>query len=433
MELHTERTGSVLVITLNGRLDGYGAGKLDELIKRELKDDDGAVVIDLELVPYLSSAGIRVFLALKNELKRRRGTLALCNLNEYPHKVLESAGFLTVFEHYPSVDTAVAACRKPAESLSILEEMLKRPVELHGARYTFETRLPGWATLRIAGDLRDVLYARFSEPKIRKKRFSDILYSLGLGAMGENVQSVLPLLGEMITLHGSMVWQPTDGNNTPDFFTPAKDTGAVTAFTGFNITLDGPFHDVIQVEADSPDGITLADLYRTLFNFAKEKRSNFHGVLAVAMWAVTGGVASSGLARSPILKNAPKDGGSVLDSANIADWFAIDPGPSYTGDTMVSFGIGIDLTTDLSHFDKGVLAGMYYVHPANRGQGDMYLHNHGVIFRKIPWDPTLDLNQQIKRIVLEGEFVDMRHLLDTTRIRKAKLGVAYITAIEKDE
>jgi hypothetical protein len=29
--------------------------------------------------------------------------------------------------------------------------------------------------------------------------------------------------------------------------------------------------------------------------------------------------------------------------------------------------------------------------------------------------------------------VDMRHLLDTTRIRKAKLGVAYITAIEKDE
>jgi hypothetical protein len=187
------------------------------------------------------------------------------------------------------------------------------------------------------------------------------------------------------------------------------------------------------VEADSPDGITLADLYRTLFNFAKEKRSNFHGVLAVAMWAVTGGVASSGLARSPILKNAPKDGGSVLDSANIADWFAIDPGPSYTGDTMVSFGIGIDLTTDLSHFDKGILAGMYYVHPANRGRGDMYLHNHGVIFRKIPWDPTLDLNQQIKRIVLEGEFVDMRHLLDTTRIRKAKLGVAYITAIEKDE
>jgi hypothetical protein len=38
----------------------------------------------------------------------------------------------------------------------------------------------------------------------------------------------------------------------------------------------------------------------------------------------------------------------------------------------------------------------------------------------------------VKRIVEEGEFVDMRHLLDTTRIRKAKLAVSYISAIEKD-
>jgi hypothetical protein len=240
------------------------------------------------------------------------------------------------------------------------------------------------------------------------------------------------VLGEMITLHGSMVWQPTDGNNTPDFFTPAKDTGLVTAYAGFNITLDGPFHDVIDMEAEAGEGITLAGLYGTLFRLARENRKSYRGVIAVAMWAVTAGVASSGLIRSPIQDHAPRAGESIFDPLVIADWISVDPGPSYSGDTMVSFGIGLDLTADLSRFDQTTLSGLYYIHPANQAQADMYLHNHGVIFRNIPWDRTLDLNQQIRKIIREGEFVDMRHLLDTTRIRKAKIGVAYISSVRKD-
>ena len=42
---------------------------------------------------------------------------------------------------------------------------------------------------------------------------------------------------------------------------------------------------------------------------------------------------------------------------------------------------------------------------------------------------TLDLNTQVKKIVTDGEFADMRHLLDSTRLRKAKIGVSYIQDI----
>jgi hypothetical protein len=62
----------------------------------------------------------------------------------------------------------------------------------------------------------------------------------------------------------------------------------------------------------------------------------------------------------------------------------------------------------------------------------MYLHNHGVVFRNIPYDPSLDLNTQVKKIVTDGEFVDMRHLLDSTRLRKAKIGIAYIQSVTKE-
>jgi hypothetical protein len=99
----------------------------------------------------------------------------------------------------------------------------------------------------------------------------------------------------------------------------------------------------------------------------------------------------------------------------------------------VSFGIGIDLTDDLAHFRPDALESLYYENPLNTGSAkEMYLHNHGVVFRNIPYDPSLDLNTQVKKIVTDGEFVDMRHLLDVTRLRRAKIGVAYIQSVVKE-
>jgi hypothetical protein len=80
-----------------------------------------------------------------------------------------------------------------------------------------------------------------------------------------------------------------------------------------------------------------------------------------------------------------------------------------------------------------VLSKLYYTSPLNTGAAiQMYLHNHGVVFRNFPYDPSLDLNSQIQKVTSDGEFVDMRHLLDTTSLRKAKIGVAYIRDIVKD-
>ena len=39
-------------------------------------------------------------------------------------------------------------------------------------------------TLRVTGDLSKVLHARLTEADIRENQFSEIIYSLGLGALG---------------------------------------------------------------------------------------------------------------------------------------------------------------------------------------------------------------------------------------------------------
>ena len=86
-----------------------------------------------------------------------------------------------------------------------------------------------------------------------------------------------------------------------------------------------------------------------------------------------------------------------------------------------------------AHFRPEVLSSLYYANPLNTGAAKpMYLHNHGVVFKNVPYNASLDLNSQVKKITTDGEFVDMRHLLDSTRLRKAKIGIAYIQDIVRD-
>jgi anti-anti-sigma factor len=435
MEARSERNGGVLVFYITGRLDAFGAQQMEAWVREGLHDDDHELVIDMAGSPYLSSGGIRVFNSLKREMKRRNGSFVLSSVGEYPMKVLEMAGFTTVFDLYPTVPDAVAALIRKRKNPSLFNEIFYKKIVGDGVRLTIE---PGWMTtppaLRVTGDLNNVLYAKITESDVRAKKFSEVTYSLGLGALGADAREAMPLLGEMITLYGSMVWLPTDGNNTPDFLTPADASGGdLPVYTGYNITLDGPFNEYLTLDATDPDGVSITDIYRIIFSSAQGRINNYHGVVAVTIWGVISSFASSGLKKSPVAASAPPGGESIMAPGQVHEWIASDTGSSYRGDTLVSFGIGIDLTNDLAHFRPDALEALYYANPLNAGAAkQMYLHNHGVVFRNVPYDPSLDLNTQVKKIVTDGEFVDMRHLLDSTRFSKAKIGVAYIQSIAKD-
>jgi len=431
MEARSERNDGVLVFFVSGRLDAFGAQKLDEWARGALHDDDRELVIDLAGSPYLSSGGIRIFNALKREMKRRNGRFALAAVGEYPKKVLDMAGFTTVFDIFPSVADAVGDMAKRRKNPSLFNEIFYKKIEEDGVKLTIE---PGWMTtppaLRVTGSLEKILHARLTESDITAKKFSEITYSLGLGALGADVPDAMPVLGEMITLYGSMVWLPTDGNNTPDFLTPQDSAGDVPVYTGYNITLEGPFNEYFTLETANPRGVSIADIYRTIFSSARDRVASYHGVIAVTIWGVLESLASSGLKKSPVAGTGIPKGSSIMDPAHVTEWIASDSGTSYKGDTLVSFGVGIDLSRDLSFFPQENLSALYYSNPLNRDPAKaMYLHNHGVVFRNVPYDSSLDLNSQVKKIVTDGEFVDMRHLLDSTRLKKAKIGIAYIQEI----
>lgn len=435
MEARSERKDGVLIFFITGRLDAFGAQQMETWVKDALQDDDKELIIDMAGTDYLSSGGIRVFNGLSKEFKRRGGKFVLSSVGDYPKKVLDMAGFLPIFTIYASPEEAIADLSRKRKNPSLFNEIFHKKIIGDGVTMTIEpgpkTRAP---VLRVTGDLSKVLHATITEADIRTKKFSEVTYSLGLGALGASARQALPLLGEMITLHGSMVWLPTDGNSTPDFMTPADTSdGDLPVYTGYNITLDGPFSEYITLDATDQNGVSIADIYRIIFSSARERVPAYKGVIAVALWGVLVQFASSGIRKSPVAGSGLAPGESIMSPARSHEWIESDHGTSYKGDTLVSFGVGIDLAGDRSSVPEEIISSIYYANPLNAGAAkQQYLHNHGVVFRNVPYDPTLDLNTQVKKIVTDGEFVDMRHLLDATRVRRAKIGIAYIQNIIRE-
>jgi anti-anti-sigma factor len=430
IEIRLADEDEVPVVTLTGRLDGFGAQQLETGLKEIVRDDTRSVIFNLGGVDYLSSAGIRVLLGLKKKLKQRDGTLALINVRDFPKNVLEMSGFLKVLVIYPTLQEAQAACRvKPGEE-GLLFGVKHPSFVVGGVTYAIEPGSPKVASLIVTGDLIKVLQSDITAQDIRTLGFKEADYSLGLGALGKDAADAMPLMGEMITLHGSMVYVPTDGHFTPDFFTPVRETGEVKIFTGFNVRLSGPFHELFAFETTQENGVSLDEIYSAIFTLAKARKTDFRGIVSLVIWGVVEGVISSEITHSPLKERAPANHKSIMDPENYGDWNDTNREPRYRGDTLVSFGFGIDLSGDLSTFSRNDLDALHYVHPGNKGSATMYLHNHGVVFRNTPYDPKFELSRQIKTIAEEAEFVDMRHLMDETRLRKAKIGVSYISAIE---
>lgn len=61
------------------------------------------------------------------------------------------------------------------------------------------------------------------------------------------------------------------------------------------------------------------------------------------------------------------------------------------------------------------------------------LHNHGVLFSQQPFpERAVNLEKQIDRVVEEGDFIDMRHLLDASTVERALIGVSYLQELKQD-
>lgn len=94
MEIRFEHADR-LTIYLAGRLDTVTSVELSEaMAKEEIKED--LVVFDFKELQYISSAGLRVLLAIKKDLDDAGKSLEIINLNKVVEEVFKVTGFINV-------------------------------------------------------------------------------------------------------------------------------------------------------------------------------------------------------------------------------------------------------------------------------------------------------------------------------------------------
>jgi anti-anti-sigma factor len=433
----------VLVVEPVGRLDGRGADALSQTLVMSVTPAVKHVVLDLTGVVYLSSAALRVFVSTYKDRKAAGGSLVLAAVPEYAHSVLEIAGFAGVLPMAATVSDALAGL---ATTSPQTDSAGAAAVSTHSspADQRIETIVTDKGTLRIqrghdgpgfievAGDINDVLASRVTPAHVFSKQFSHKAYSIGLGGLGAQLDDYFTLMGEMITIGGTMVWLPCDGHSQPDFLIPKNDSGQVLMRTGFNASLAGEFHDYVSFTSAKPEGVTMAELYRLLFEQAKKRRPDFKGALGFAMRAEMPAVFGAGVVKAPVEANKPANGKFITDPSNFTEWFEFDKEPRHRGVTGLVAGCGIDLTCDLSGFTQEFLQKTFYYNPANTGAADLTLHNHVVAFNPQPLAEGFDLEAGIAAVVDKGEFLDMRHMLDASTVSRAIIGLIYVDDFRPD-
>lgn len=421
----------IVLLRVAGRLDAFSSKEFGERVSQALADPDVvALVFDLQGVNYLSSAAIRIFTVALKRLHQNNGILILFNLHEYCAQIFEISGLTPMFSIQQTEPEGLAIARSCTRQKELLRSWSSlETIETPLARIRFLPSSPqAKGVVEILGHVKEVLHADVTDKDVASKKFSETEYSIGCGGLGDQLEEYFPIMGEMITIGGTMVWLPTDGNDTPDFLIPRRSSVAVTIRTVFNASILGGFDEVAYMEA--PNGIAIDQLYRTIFDAAKQRRGNFHGVIGIAGRAEFTEVYGAGIRKSPIRRFKPKNNETILHPSNIHEWFSGDREPRLRNVTGLLCGVGIDLTSDLSRFDPACVDAAFYRHPDNTAGKPHLLHNHAVFFTQQPFpEKPVSLTSEIQTVVENGDFIDMRHLLDQSLINRAFIGLSYTQEI----
>ena len=108
MEIQERTLQDVVVLDLTGKLTiGEGDELLKERISNLVQQGHRKLLLNLEGVPYVDSAGLGEIVRTYTTVSRQGGKLKLVNLTKRITDLLAITKLLTVFETYESEDEAV--------------------------------------------------------------------------------------------------------------------------------------------------------------------------------------------------------------------------------------------------------------------------------------------------------------------------------------
>lgn len=398
-EYHLSEELGLKCLHLKGRIDSMSATEIQHQVNGLILAGERRFVTDFEEVNYISSAGLRIFLAAQKQLSKAGGEIILFKMPPDVLRVFKMSGFEQLFRIASSEEEIRSALQgeQPAVEVSSREiegipvQYLKREVE-EGKLFTI-------------GSQERLATSDYTEKDVIAVKPGDIQFGTGLAAIGDRYQDYKDFFGEALVITRHLYFYPATKRPAVDFmlYTQGDSSLEYKFFHGFGF--NGDYKYILSFE--SPEGYTeLSRLIKALFALSEAN------ILGVVLLAESKGLWGMNLKRVPLAENKPEGGEDIFDSRNFSEWMNFPVEPSDMNNIVIGTGIAVR--------DRNALrAGAQPLIP-----GEQNFHIHACVFEKQPFNINLqEFDKEMKRVLTELEVYKIQHILGQTRFSSGIVGL----------
>ncbi len=109
MEISTRKVNDVLVVDMAGELVTQTSGYASDEMVQIAKSGNSKIVLNLDKLEYVSSAGLRIILVAAKLLRTSGGEMKICHTNGTVNEIMKTSGFKSLLLMYDSENDALAA------------------------------------------------------------------------------------------------------------------------------------------------------------------------------------------------------------------------------------------------------------------------------------------------------------------------------------
>ena len=109
LTIQGEKKSGTLIAKAAGRIDGSNAREFQDALDTFLEGEISALILDMENLTYISSAGLRVILLVSKKLQKASAKFGICALSESIGEVFQISGFDKIIPTHRTQADALSA------------------------------------------------------------------------------------------------------------------------------------------------------------------------------------------------------------------------------------------------------------------------------------------------------------------------------------
>ncbi len=108
MNIESTELEKAVLVKVTGRMDAENAHEFEQACQEWITHGAKHLIAELDGLQYVSSMGLRCFLAVAQKLQANSGSLILCGLHGLPRQVFEMTRLIGLFPVFETTQQAIS-------------------------------------------------------------------------------------------------------------------------------------------------------------------------------------------------------------------------------------------------------------------------------------------------------------------------------------